>query len=69
MELQTGHLDDRYHPQIILLLFTLKFFCIFFRINFSKKLYFFCVLGKETQEAFSERCSFIRGVLQHLLKI
>ena len=29
-DLQTGHLKDRYHAQIILLLFTMKFFYIFF---------------------------------------
>ena len=45
MDLQTGHLEDRDHARIILLLFTMKFFCIFFRINFSKKLYFSCVLA------------------------
>ena len=32
MDLQTGHLEDRYHARIILLLlFTMKAFCIFFR--------------------------------------
>ena len=49
MDLQTGHLEDRYHGRIILLLlsFTTKIFCIFFRINFSKKLYFFAFWRKK----------------------
>ena len=42
MDLQTSHLEDRYHARIIsLLLFTIKLFCIFFRINFSEKKIFF----------------------------
>ena len=64
MDLQTSHLEDRYHARIILLLlFTIKLSCIFFRINFSEKLYFFCVLSQENQGAFSERRSLIGGVL------
>ena len=59
----------RYYARIILLLlFTMKFFCIFFRINFSKKLYFFCDRSQENQEVFSERCSLISGVLRGLVK-
>ena len=42
MGLQAGHLEDRYHAQIILLLlFTVKIFCIFLQINFSKNLLVF----------------------------
>ena len=69
MDLQTGHLEDRYHARIILSLFTMKFFCIFFQINFSKKVLFFMRLGEENQDAFSERYSLISGVLQSLVKI
>ena len=36
-----GHLEDRYHARFtLLLLFTMKFFYVFFRINFSKKVNF-----------------------------
>ena len=46
MDLQTGHLEDRYHARIILLLlFIMKVFCIFWQINFSKKLEFFLRSG------------------------
>ena len=42
MDLQTGHLEERYHARIILLLLlTMKIFCIFLLIRFSKKKYFF----------------------------
>ena len=41
-----GHLEDRYHTRFtLLLLFTMKFFYIFFRINFSKKFNFFLRSG------------------------
>ena len=40
-----------------------------FRISFSKKWYFFCILALENQQAFSERCSLISGVMQGLVKI
>ena len=41
-----GHLEDRYHARFtLLLLFTMKFFYIFFRINFSKKFNFFLRSG------------------------
>ena len=44
MDLQTGHLEDRYNARIVLLLlFTTNFFPIFYRINFSKKLYIFAL--------------------------
>ena len=46
-----------------------SFFCTFFRINFSKKLYYFCILAEENQEVFSERCSIISRVLQGLVKM
>ena len=69
MDLQTGHLEDRYHARIILLLlFFMKF--IFFPNQFFKKnCIFFCVLASENQEAFSERCSPISSVLQGLVRI
>ena len=39
----TGRLEDIYHTLIILLLlFTMKFFCIFFRTIFPKKCIFLC---------------------------
>ena len=42
MDLQTGHLEDRYHVRIILLLlFSMKVLSIFFRANFSQKLCLF----------------------------
>ena len=44
-------------------------FLYFFRINFSKNVYFFCVLAYENQEAFSQRCSITSGALQGLVKI
>ena len=71
MDLQTGHLEDRYHVRIIsLLLFTMKFFCIFSESICPKECwFFFCILAQEYQEAFSEKCSLISGVLQGLVKI
>ena len=64
MDLKTGHLEDRYHARInLLLLFSIKFFYIFFPNQF------FCVLASENQEAFSESCSLISSVLQGLVKI
>ena len=64
-----GHLEDRYHARFtLLLLFTMKFFYIFFRINFSKKFNFFCVLAQENQDELSERCSLISVILQGLVK-
>ena len=70
MDMQTSHLEDRYHARnILLLLFTMKSFCIFSRINFSKKLHFFYVLALENQKAFTERLSLISGALQGLVKI
>ena len=37
MDLQTGHLEDKHHVQIILLLlFTMKFFCFFLRSGVRK---------------------------------
>ena len=70
MDLQTGHLEDRYHVQIILLwLFTVKFFCIFFPNKFFQKFVFYCVLAWENRERFSETCYLISGVLQGLVKI
>ena len=36
MDLQTGHLEDRYHAQILLLLFTMKFFIFFSESIFPK---------------------------------
>ena len=48
MDLRTGHLEDRYPAQaFLLLLFTMKIFCIFFRVNFSKKMYFFAFWRKK----------------------
>ena len=56
MDLQTGHLEDRYHAQIILLLlFTMRFFCIFFRDNFPPKMYFFALWRKK--------------IMRHLVKV
>ena len=46
MDLQTGHLEGRYHAQILLLLFTMEFF-IFFSESIFPKNYWFCVLPKE----------------------
>ena len=53
----------------LLLLFTMKFFGIFSESIFHKKIFFFCVLAKENQETFSEKCSLISGLLQGLVKI
>ena len=64
MDLQTGHLADRYHAQIILLLlYTMKFFVFFSETNFPKS-----YLAQENQESFSERCSLITGILQGFVK-
>ena len=59
MDLQTGHLEDRDHAQIflLLLLFTTKFFCVFFQINFSKKLYVFAFWRKKVKR------HLVKGVL------
>ena len=40
-----------------------------FILYFFQKIVFFCILASENQEAFSERCSLISGVLQSLVKI
>ena len=53
---------------ILLLLFTMKFFVFFPNQSFQKNV-FFCVLAKENQKAFSEKCSLLSGVLQGLVKI
>ena len=45
----------------------MNFFGIFFQINFSKNCIFW-VLVEENQEAFSEKCSLISGVLQGIVK-
>ena len=64
--LQTVHLEDRYHMQIILLLlFTIKFSCIFFQINFSKN--FFAFWRKKIRRHLV-RCFPITDVLQDLVK-
>ena len=69
MDLQTGHLEDRYHLRIILLLlYTMKFFLYFFLNEFFQKNCIFCVLAQENQESFSERCTLINGILQGLVK-
>ena len=58
MGLQTGHLEDKYHAQIIvLLLFTVKIFCIFLQISFSKNLFFFVFWRKKI------RRHLVKGVL------
>ena len=36
MDLQTGHLEDRGHARIVLLLSTMKFSCIFFFFFFLR---------------------------------
>ena len=41
----------------------------FFLDQFLQKNVFFCVLAEENQEAFSEKCSPVSGVLQGLVKI
>ena len=47
MDLQTGHLEDKYHARIILLLlFTVKFFCIFFLSQFFQKIGIFLRSGE-----------------------
>ena len=59
MDLQTGHLADRYHAQIILLLlYTMKFFVFFSETIFPKS-----YLAQENQESFSESGSLISGIL------
>ena len=61
--------SQRYARIIRLLLFTMNVFLYFFPNQFFQKVVFFCVLAEENQEAFSEMCSFISGVLQVLVKI
>ena len=61
--------SQRYARIIRLLLFTMNVFLYFFPNQFFQKVVFFCVLAEENQEAFSEMCSFISGVLQGLVKI
>ena len=47
-----------------------SFFVFFSESICPKKCwFFFCILAQEYQEAFSERCSLISGVLQGLVKI
>ena len=42
MDLQTSYLEERYHARIILLLlFTMRVFCIFFPNQFFQKIVFF----------------------------
>ena len=41
----------------------------FFLDQFLQKNVFFCVLAEENQEALSEKCSPVSGVLQGLVKI
>ena len=51
--------------------FFSKFFSktIFLTVFFFFFFFFFCALAEENQEAFSEKFSFISGVLQGLVKI
>ena len=66
MDLKNGHLEDKYHARmILLLLFTMKCFCIFFR-NFF---FFFLTFWHKKIRRHSERCSVISGVLLGLVKI
>ena len=44
-------------------------FLYVFPNQFFQKMVFFCILAQENQEAFSERCSLISGVMQGLVKI
>ena len=68
MDLQTGHLEDRYHTRIILLLlFTMKFFCIFSESIFPKKCIFFAFWRKKIRRYLVN--SLVSGVLQGLAKI
>ena len=62
-DLQTGHVADRYHAQIILLLYTMKFFVYFSETIFPKS-----YLAQENQESFSERCSLQGDILQGFFK-
>ena len=65
MDLQTGHLGDRYHARIILLLlFTMKFLSQFFQ-----KYVCFLRSGVQKPGDFGEICSLISGVLQGFVKI
>ena len=57
MNQQTGHLKDRYHAQIILLLLcTMKLFCIFFANQFFKNIFL--------RSGVSESCSPVSGALK-----
>ena len=70
MDLQIGHLEDRYNARIILLLLcTMKSFCIFFPNQFFQKGVSVCVFAEENHKELSESCSPINGVLQGLVKI
>ena len=53
----------------IIIIFYEVFLCFFLSQFFQKNVFSFCVLVLENQEAFSESCSFISGVLQGLGKI
>ena len=56
--------------ELSIIIIYYEVFWYFFRINFSQKIFFFfCVLAKENQETFSEKCSLISGLLQDLVKI
>ena len=67
MDLKNGHLEDKYHARmILLLLFTMKCFCIFFRNFFF---FFFLTFWHKKIRRHSERCSVISGVLLGLVKI
>ena len=71
MDLQTGHLEDRYHANYLTaIMYYEAFLHVFFESIFpKKKLFVFCVLALENQEVFSESCSLITGVLQDSVKI
>ena len=44
-------------------------FLYFFPNQFFQHIAFFCILGEENQEAFSEKCYLMSGALQGLVKI
>ena len=58
MDLQTSHLEDRYHARIILLLlFTMKFFYIFPELIFTKN----CIFSAFVRQKI--RRHLVKGVL------
>ena len=74
MDLQTDHLEDRYHSNyFIIIIYYEVFFVVFFRVSFSKNFSFFFLFffafWRNKIRRHLERVILVMGVLQSLVKV